>query len=95
MKHYLDRIKDYYAADDQIMVTTILDVISGSEEPLKFDDIYKRVKASVVTEDRDTILELMNLICQDHYLIKDTEGRYAFTFGIIKRWWKTYRALVS
>lgn len=95
MKHYLDRIKDYYEKDDQIMVTTILDVISGSEEPLKFDDIYKRVKASVVTEDRDTILELMNLICQDHYLIKDTEGRYAFTFGIIKRWWKTYRALAS
>lgn len=93
MKHYLDRIGEYYSEGDKKFVLAVLDAVAGSDVPLKFDDIFNRVKSSIITEDRDGMLTLMDLILSDHYLVKDEQGKYSFAFGIIRRWWKTYREL--
>lgn len=93
MKHYLDRIDAYYSEDDKKLVIAVLDAVAGSETPLRFDEIFNSVKSSIITEDRDGMLALMDLILSDHYLLKDEQGMYTFAFGIIKRWWKTYREL--
>ena len=93
LRHYYDRIKDYYTEPERPFVLGLLDVVAGSDTSLSFEDVFNRLKASVVTEDRETTLDILTRLQLDHYLVQESEGMYRFRFPLIRRWWKLHRGL--
>jgi hypothetical protein len=37
--------------------------------------------------DEKRIRELLRLLAVDHYLNRDTDGRYTFRHALLRRWW--------
>lgn len=95
LQHYLERIDGYYDPQDHEMIRTILDVLSLQEKGISFDELFNLVKSQIVTGDSEKARNSLTLLKQDHYLIQDKQGRYAFTYSIIKRWWKLHRGLTK
>jgi hypothetical protein len=90
--HYRDRVPIYYGTNAKV-VLAILDTIAAANEPLALDDIRRGVSARLPFDDRDQLLELLKLLAQDHYLARDGNGKYAFRFSLIRRWWRFDRSL--
>lgn len=98
LAHYRTRLTSYYPNDnDANLVTSILDVLSltqDSIESLSVDEILDAVttrEAGIAR--RNELLRLLRLMDADHYLSRDTEGKYRFRFALIRRWWKLDRGL--
>ena len=90
--HYRTRLPLYYGKDEAL-VLHILDAIAAASEPLALNTIRKALSAQTPFDDTERLRDLLKLLQQDHYLDRDAEGRYAFRFPIIRRWWRFDRSL--
>jgi hypothetical protein len=43
--------------------------------------------------DEDRVRDLLRLLTVDHYLNRDTEGRYTFRNVLLREWWLLERGL--
>lgn len=103
LAHYRTRLSTYYPdnddgdANDGDAVAAILDVLAlrnNSAVSLSVDEIFEAVlDRDVDVKDRNDLLRLLRLMDADHYLSRNTEGRYRFRFPLIRRWWKLDRGL--
>jgi len=98
LAHYRTRLSTYYPAHDNVdCVATILDVLALSDKAtglLSVDEILKAVNHRGDTpRDRNDLLHLLRMLDADHYLSRETDGRYRFQFELIRRWWKLDRGL--
>ena len=66
-------------------------MLAFESKALPFNELFNLVKSRLVTEDAEACRQLLELLQQDHYLVRDEEGRYLFRFPLIKRWWKQSR----
>lgn len=85
--HFRDRVPSYYGADAKV-VLAILDAVATADAALAVDEIRRGVSARLAFDDRDRLLKLLKLLAQDHYLTRGTDGKYAFRFALIRRWWR-------
>jgi hypothetical protein len=90
--HYRERIPIYYKGD-QKAVFNILDHLAIHGGAVSVSDLLKMLKATSKFDDRERLLDLLSLMERDHYLKRDTAGRYGFRFPLIRRWWKINRGL--
>lgn len=90
--HYRERIPRYYGPDGNI-VFIILDELAGKKGAATVNHLFKTIKGASTFDDRERLLRLLALLERDHYLQRDTEGKYAFRFPLIRRWWKINRGL--
>lgn len=92
MKHYLDRIGNYYGADKSELVRSILDTVAA-EETIGTKEIIKFVQSANATPiSEQSIRDLLKLLEQDHYLLKDPENlKYRFRYSLIQRYWQFQR----
>jgi hypothetical protein len=90
--HYRVRIPIYYGGD-QKMVFLILDELAGRGEEASVDELLAVIKSAINFDDRERLLRLLSLMERDHYLKRDTGGRYRFRFPLIRRWWRINRGL--
>lgn len=90
--HYRTRIPTYYGQDESA-VLGILDELAVSGQPASVNDLLAMLKNSSSFDDRERLLRLLSLMVRDHYLSRDTDGRYGFAFPLIRRWWKSHRGL--
>jgi hypothetical protein len=90
--HYLNRLPLYYGNDDKL-VLVILDAVAAGERPLSFQAIRKQLGSQTLFNDQEHLRKLLKLLEQDHYLQRNTSGRYAFRFPLIRRWWRFDRSL--
>jgi hypothetical protein len=95
LRHFSDRIKVYYTGEEQLLAFAALDTIAAAGGPMSFYDLFNCLKSAIVTEDKEKALSLLELLEQDHYLIKDAGGRYIFRFPLVERWWRLHRGLVK
>jgi Ribonuclease R winged-helix domain len=93
MKNYLDRIENYYGKIDSELVRLILDVVAEEEQPIATKDIIKSINnASSPPIAEQSIRDLLKLLEQDHYLIKDPNNlKYTFRYSLIRRYWQCQR----
>src|SRR5215469_4535114 len=91
MGYYSDRLKTYYSPEEQKLAFLALDVLAFESKALPFNELFNLVKSRLVTEDAEACRQLLELLQQDHYLVRDEQGRYLFRFQLIKRWWKQSR----
>ena len=92
LAHYRTRIKSFYPGEEKVVLAT-LDFLAPAAEPQPVAAILNAVKAQVAFDDRERLLELLKLMQRDHYLARTTDGRFAFRFPLIARWWKLDRGL--
>lgn len=90
--HYRERIRIYYGEDGKT-VLLLLDELAVGEGIATVDALLAMLKASSTFDDRERLLRLLSLMERDHYLERDTGGRFHFRFPLIRRWWRINRGL--
>ena len=87
------RIDDYYpTVDDKDIAHCVLDCLSNEEGLMTEDAIIDYVKSQISVERPRKVTEVLELLVQDHYLCRATEPRrYAFTYRIMREWWRINR----
>lgn len=87
LQHYVVRVGSYYG-DDADTVTAIVDLVATATEPPDAEVVHERIGALI---ERPPSLEqtrnLLALLCKDHYLGVDSEGRYTFRLDLVRRAW--------
>jgi hypothetical protein len=91
MGYYSDRLNVYYSPQEQKLALLTLDVLAFESRALPFNELFNLVKSRLVTEDAEACRQLLQLLQEDHYLVRDDQGRYLFRFELVKRWWKQSR----
>ncbi len=71
----------------------LLDVLSITDQPLPFDDVFNQLKSRIVTEDSEMTRRMLTLLQRDHYIVQQNDGKYCFRFPLIKRSWRLQRGL--
>ena len=105
MHHFRGRLEVYdkgrivdangHSLERRLVARRILDHIACEEQPQSMDDVWAAVKSQMALDDRDTVIELLSFLAQDHYLIADDSKRYTFRFPLIRRWWLTAHGLAQ
>lgn len=90
--HYRNRLRDYYREEESLSLA-VLDAVAVNQ-PIDFNAIRKEVAALIPNFSNDEQLrDLLKLLCRDHYLVRTEENTYRFYLDLIRRWWRTDRAL--
>lgn len=97
MKHFRNRLGIYYpgsSADvngkpvsNASLASAILDILAIAPQPQTIDEVWAAVKAKAALDNRDQIIQLLDSLAQDHYLVSDTKKRYSFRFPLVRKWW--------
>jgi hypothetical protein len=92
--HFRSRIRIYYAnIADARLVELILDSLCD-QDVTTVNDLLNLINAQTGDfDDRGNLVRVLRLMERDHYVTRDTEGRYRFRFPLIRRWWKLDRGL--
>jgi hypothetical protein len=105
MEHFRTRLETYYqrtaqdvnnkTVSEDAIARTILDHFATVDAPQSIDQVWSMIRGQFALTDRNLIVQMLKSLGQDHYLISDTEKRYAFRFPLVKRWWKIAQGLQS
>ena len=97
MEHFRQRLKIYYRGTLQdvngaaiataSIAKTLLNNLAVAAEPQSIDQCNADLKSKMPIENRDVVIELLSSLAKDHYLERDEDGRYAFRFPLVQRWW--------
>ena len=91
LRHYKNRLADYYAADEQT-VLYLLDELALRKEPATARALLAHLQTVGDYDNFDQVRDLLQKLAQDHYLVHESSG-YSFRFSLIKRWWRLEREL--
>jgi hypothetical protein len=89
-RHFRERINTYYSSENIPTALAILDTVALSAEPLPYAEIFDRIPNP---KDREVVRDVLVNLQRDHYLQRDDQGRYHFTFSLISQWWAFDRGL--
>ena len=93
LTHYRERISTYYGQSSETAAVTILDTLASHEDAVSINDLLHELKSVAALDDREQLIELLRLMQQDHYLIRNDDGNYRFQFPLLRRWWRLSRGL--
>jgi hypothetical protein len=93
LEHYRERIQTYYAADEQTLALHLLDILAVAALPLSFDELFNLLQIRVATEDQEQVRHVLKMLQRDHYLTRESDGKFCFRFQLIQRWWRWERGL--
>ena len=95
LRHYQERLRSYYGDTMATTAAAILDELAAADKPRSTPEIQQALAATETSaEDLEAVRDLLQRLGQDHYLMRTTEdGRYAFRFPLIRRWWRLARDL--
>jgi hypothetical protein len=90
-RHFKDRIDGYYPKEGKI-VLALLDHAAKSTVPVGQQELINVAKTTGAT-DENRVRDLLRLLAVDHYLDRDTGGRYSFRHVLLRRWWAIEQGL--
>ena len=93
MRHYRERMDTYYTADELPFALSLLDALAAEDKPLAFADLFNQFRSRQATEDVESVRSVLTLLQRDHYVTQQKDGRYAFRFPLIRRWWRLHRGV--
>lgn len=93
LMHYRERMGTYYESDELPLALGLLDALCTTDAPSSFPELYDLLKAQMETDDREGVLSVLGLLQRDHYLSRDSAGRFQFSLGLIRRFWRHHRGL--
>jgi hypothetical protein len=90
--HFVTRIKPYYGAAAPL-ASVLLDIVAV-EGPISFEQLLHLLPAHFEgVVDADGVAELLDLLQNDYYLVRDQDGRLRFRQALIGRAWRARRYL--
>jgi len=95
LRYYRERIETYYTANERPLALNLLDVLSGSGQPLPFDDLFNLLQSRLVNADSEMTRRVLTTLQRDHYVIQQPDSRFCFRFPLIRRSWRIQRGLGS
>ena len=107
LEHYQSRLAEYYGKDNLVVVLSLLDEIARTEGAITKRELRSRLSSThspteqpafhrVLFEKPDELDRFLRLFERDHYVRRDAStGAYKFRFGLIRRWWRLNRDLMS
>lgn len=90
-RHFRERIDGYYPKEEKVALA-LLDHAAQAAAPLGHAELINAARTAGATDD-DRVRELLRLLAVDHYLSKDTDGRYSFRSALLRQWWLLERGL--
>ena len=97
LEHFRSRLDVYYKGevsdvnDKSIpkakLAKSLLNHIASENSSQSIDECFNALKNSYAINDRDIVIELLTGLVKDHYLLRGSDGKYEFSFNLIKRWW--------
>ncbi len=95
LSHFRTRIPIYYRDPrDAKLVGLLLDALCVTETHRSLNELQNDINSqSDQFDDRDLLVRVLRLMERDHYLTRDSDGKYQFRFPLIRRWWKLDRGL--
>ena len=92
LRHFSDRVRNYYEADEWPLVFAMLDAIAAADSPMPFPALFEDLKSAAVIQDKEKekILVLVELLQQDHYLVGDAARPVRFPLSSHKTWWRLF-----
>jgi hypothetical protein len=85
LRHFKERIDRYYPKEEKV-VLALLDHAAKGTAALGQAELINVAKMAGAT-DENRLRELLRLLAVDHYLNRDTDGRYTFRHALLRRWW--------
>lgn len=87
LPHYAERLRKYYK-DREEAALQVLDVVAKGKLA-SFREIKNAVGSQMKLHE-EGLRKLLELLCDDHYLVKRADG-YSFYLEIVRRWWTLSR----
>jgi hypothetical protein len=84
-RHYKDRIPGYYPKEEPV-VLALLDFAAKKAGPVGQQELIAAAKTAGAA-DENRVRELLRLLALDHYLDRDTDGRFCFRHALLRKWW--------
>lgn len=91
MDHYQERIDNYYNDEQRLYALNLLDILSGSDESLLFDELLDRLRLEPETQNKEIARVVLRLLERDYYLIRQKNLKYCFRYPLIKNYWQIWR----
>lgn len=91
MDHYQERIDNYYNDEQRLYALNLLDILSGSDESLLFDELLDRLRLEPETQNKEIARVVLRLLERDYYLIRQKNLKYCFRYPLIKSYWQILR----
>jgi hypothetical protein len=90
-RHFIDRLEGYYPGQKNHALH-ILDHAAVTSDPIEKNALLN-IARHAGADDDEPIRTLLTLLESDHYLARDTSGRYFFRHTLLRRWWIIERGL--
>lgn len=91
LRYYLTRITTYYDKDESLALVVLDTIASASSIP--FDDLFVAVKKQIAITDKEMLRAVLVLLQRDHYVRRDDNRRFEFSYGLIRSFWRVERDL--
>lgn len=89
--YYEERLNTYYSSTDARVALSALDALCVAADPLPFGELTNLVRYKVDVLSEEEMRGVLKVLMKDHYLQRDSEGRYTFRYSIVQRWWRYAR----
>jgi hypothetical protein len=90
LRHYRDRIPNYYG-DDADLVVALLDVYASDDRAVSIDDAQRTLGAlGPDRPSRSRLITLVERLEADHYLVREGDGS-RFASGLVRRAWLAFQ----
>lgn len=89
--YYEERLNTYYSLADARVALSALDALCDAADPLAFGELTNLVRYKVEVISDEEMRGVLKVLMKDHYLQRDSEGRYTFRYSIVQRWWRYAR----
>lgn len=93
LRYYRERIDTYYQVEHRAMALSLLDVLALAESPLIFEELFEKLKARVIVQEVEPVLEVLTLLQRDHYVVQEPGGAFRFALPLMRRSWRLQRGL--
>lgn len=88
--HFVTRVRPYYGQAAPL-ASALLDIVSV-EGPVSFERLLRLVPAHLeAVNDADRVAEILDLLQNDYYLTRDSEGKLRFRQPLMARAWRARR----
>jgi len=82
LKHYVDRVPNYYPGDQELALA-VLDIVAVRPETISHAEIDDLLAARILGWDGEQLHNMLELLCKDHYI----EPGYRFRLDLVRRAW--------
>ena len=97
MEHFRERLKIYYRGElatangpsvrREAVARCVLDHLAVTNSPQSIEQIWEAMRGQMALSERQSIVEMLKSLGEDHYLACDSRKHYSFRFELIRSWW--------